>query len=319
LVSGYALFRDEPAGSMFAYTLPGPLAMAAGLAWWYRRSGNSSALVCHSAATATVMLLSLLVPSVGVAAEIVQVVGVVAASVVAGVLVHVYATTPGPNSRLIFVITVPVVLGALAHQHVPMADTFANQCALAGWVVLCVAAVLNASPFQRWIPDTPALRLVRNVATRFVLPLTFALQWAHSVVFKAYPGWTGLQALWMTFSVVLVTYAAARPCVRAVVTGGIALLLAYVLALADLRAAITLAWAVTALVALMVGSRMNDRALWIVGAAISAIVVAKLILLDMSAASPVWRVLSFTGSGLLFVLAGYLAPAPARRGEGAEL
>nr|WP_281291290.1 DUF2339 domain-containing protein [Paraburkholderia panacisoli] len=319
LVSGYALFRHEPGGSVFAYTLPGTLALATGLGWWYRREGNFSALVCHSAAVATVMLLSLLVPPVGVAAEIVQVAGVITACALSGILVHVYATPVGVNSRLVFLITAPVILGALAHQHVPMADSFANQCALAGWVVLCIAAVLNASPLQSWIPDTPALPMVRNCATRLVLPSAFAIQWLYSVVFKAYPGSTALQALWMTFAVVLVAHATARPFARAVVAVGIALLVAYLLALTDLRAAITLAWAVTALAALVVGSRVNDRALWIVGAVISAFVVAKLILLDMSAASPIWRVLSFIGSGLLFVLAGYLAPAPTRRGEGVGL
>ncbi len=314
LVSGYALFRDEPGGSMFAYTLPGTLALATGLGWGYRRAGNFSALVCHSAATAAVMILSLLVPTVGVTAEIVQAAGVIATCALAGVLVHVYATELGAHSRLVFVVMVPVILGALAHQHVPMADSFTNQSALAGWVVLAIAAALNASPLQPWIPDAPALWRVRNIVTRFVLPLAFAIQWVRSVIFQAYPGWTALQALWMTCALVLVARAAARPFVGAAIAGGIALMLAYLLALVDLRAAITLAWAVTALAALVVGSRASDRALWVVGATISALVVVKLILLDMSAASPIWRVLSFIGSGLLLVLAGYLAPAPARRG-----
>jgi uncharacterized membrane protein len=110
----------------------------------------------------------------------------------------------------------------------------------------------------------------------------------------------------------LVAGTAARPAVRAVAAVGVALLLAYILALAELRAAVTLAWAGAALAALVLGSRLNDRVLWIVGAAISALVVAKLIVMDMRAASSLWRVLSFIGSGLLFVLAGYLAPAPAK-------
>jgi uncharacterized membrane protein len=242
----------------------------------------------------------------------VQVIGLVAACALAGVLVHVYEARLVPNSRLVFVIAAPIVLGALAHQHVPMRHSFANECALGGWVVLSIAAVLDSSRLRLWIPDTPALRPVRNVVTRFVLPLIFSVQWIHSVIFKTYPDSAALQALWMTLSIVLVAHAAAWQFVRTVVAGGIALLLAYLLGLADLRAAITLAWAVTALTALVVGSRVNDRALWVVGATISALVVTKLILLDMSTSSPIWRVLSFIGSGLLFVLAGYVAPAPAK-------
>jgi uncharacterized membrane protein len=315
LVTGYALFRHESGGTILAYTLPGTLALATGLGWWYRRAGNASAFVCHSAATATVMLLSLLIPPVGIAAEAAQVAGVIGTCVLAGVLVHVYAAALGKNSRLVFVIAVPVVLGILAHQHTFMADSIADHFALAGWVGLCITAVLHASPLRSWIPNTPDFDMARNCASRFVMPWLFAIQWVYSVVLKAYPSSTALQALWMALSVVVVARAVARPFARAVVAGGTALLLAYFLALADVRAAITLAWAVAALAALVIGSRVNDRALWIVGAAVSALAVAKLILLDLSAASSLWRVLSSIGSGLLFVLAGYLAPAPSRRKE----
>jgi uncharacterized membrane protein len=40
--------------------------------------------------------------------------------------------------------------------------------------------------------------------------------------------------------------------------------------------------------------------------------VVKLITIDLSDASSIARVLSFIGSGLIFMLAGYLAPAPAK-------
>ncbi len=318
LVSGYALFRHESGGSILAFTLPGVLALTTGLGWWYRRAGNASAFVCHSVATVAVMLLSLLIPPVGIAAETAQVAGVIGTCALAGVLVHVYATLLGTNSRLFFVITVPVVLGVLAHQHALMADSIANHFALAGWVVLCITAVLHAPPLRSWIPNTPDYGMARKCASQFVLPWAFAIQWLHSVVFNAYPSPIALQALWMVSSAVIIARTVTRPFARAVVAGSTALLFAYFLALADVRAAITLAWAVTALAALVVGSRVNDRALWIVGAAISALVVAKLILLDLSAASSLWRVLSSIGSGLLFVLAGYLAPAPARCGEAAQ-
>jgi uncharacterized membrane protein len=312
LVSGYALFRDGPDGSMFAYTLSAMLVLSAGTGWWYRRSGNFSALACHVAAAAIVLLLCLLNKPVGVVAEWVQIGAVIAACVLAGILVNAYPTAVGSNSRLSVVTAVPFVLVLLAHQRVPISDSFANRSMLAGWAIFSIAAALNASLLRPWLPDTPALLLVRNGVTRLVLPCAFAVQWVYSVGFNVYPDSSALQALWMTSAIVLLAVTSTRTVVRAVSAVGILLLLAYLLALAELRAAITLTWAVVALTSLVFGSRLNDRVLWIAGAGISALVVAKLIVLDMHAASPVWRVLSFIGSGLLFVLAGYLAPAPAK-------
>jgi hypothetical protein len=138
------------------------------------------------------------------------------------------------------------------------------------------------------------------------------VQWVCAVGLDMYPASTELQTLWMTSAIVLLAGTSPRAVVRAASAIGIMLLLAYLLALAELRAAITLAWAVVALTALVAGSRVNDRILWIAGAGVSTLVVTKLIGLDMHTASPIWRVLSFIGSGLLFVLAGYLAPAPVK-------
>jgi uncharacterized membrane protein len=312
LVSSYALFRGSRDGSMFGYTLPLALVLATATGWWYRRSGDFSALACHAAAATMVLLLCLRNDPVGVVAQWVQIGAVIAACTLAVTLVNAYPTAIGMDSRLFVVIAVPVVLALLAHQHVPISDSFANRSMFAGWTIFGIAVALNAAALRPWLSDSPALQLVRYGVTRIALPCSFAVQWVCAVGLDMYPASTELQTLWMTSAIVLLAGTSPRAVVRAASAIGIMLLLAYLLALAELRAAITLAWAVVALTALVAGSRVNDRILWIAGAGVSTLVVTKLIGLDMHTASPIWRVLSFIGSGLLFVLAGYLAPAPVK-------
>jgi len=52
-----------------------------------------------------------------------------------------------------------------------------------------------------------------------------------------------------------------------------------------------------------------------VGAALLALVVAKLFLVDLAQVGTVERIVSFIGVGLLLLLIGYLAPVPPRRSE----
>jgi len=61
----------------------------------------------------------------------------------------------------------------------------------------------------------------------------------------------------------------------------------------------------------MVLSRMRmERALWIAGAALLAVVVGKLFLVDLSSTGTVARIVSFLGVGVLLLIIGYLAPVP---------
>jgi uncharacterized membrane protein len=52
------------------------------------------------------------------------------------------------------------------------------------------------------------------------------------------------------------------------------------------------------------------RPLWITGAALLAVVVAKLFFVDLSGQGTLERIVSFVGVGLLLILVGYLAPVP---------
>jgi uncharacterized membrane protein len=75
---------------------------------------------------------------------------------------------------------------------------------------------------------------------------------------------------------------------------------------------ITLLWTVTALVLMWLSARRAARPPWMVGAALLAAVVAKLLLVDLSGTGTVTRIVSFIGVGVLMLVIGYVAPLPAR-------
>ena len=60
------------------------------------------------------------------------------------------------------------------------------------------------------------------------------------------------------------------------------------------------------------GRRSHLRHLWIAGAALMGVVVAKLFLVDLSGVGTVERIVSFIGVGVLMLLIGYLSPVPPR-------
>jgi len=82
-----------------------------------------------------------------------------------------------------------------------------------------------------------------------------------------------------------------------------------------LQAALTLTWTATALPLMVVANRRAIRPLWMVGAALLAIVVGKLFLLDLSSLSGLPRIVAFIGVGVLLLVIGYLAPLPPAKPE----
>ena len=71
-------------------------------------------------------------------------------------------------------------------------------------------------------------------------------------------------------------------------------------------------WTLIALVLMGVGARRTLRSSWIVGAALLAVVILKLFLVDLGNLSLVARIVSFISVGVLMLVIGYLAPLPPR-------
>jgi len=84
------------------------------------------------------------------------------------------------------------------------------------------------------------------------------------------------------------------------------------------QSGIALLWALTALVAMWLGARRGERVPWVVGAALLAAVVLKLLLVDLSGTGTVTRIVSFIGVGVLMLVIGYVAPLPAKEARHAS-
>jgi uncharacterized membrane protein len=78
------------------------------------------------------------------------------------------------------------------------------------------------------------------------------------------------------------------------------------------QSALSIVWGVAGLAAMTVGARSRQRAVWLAGAALMAIVVAKLFIVDLGNTGTLARVVSFLGVGLLLLVVGYFAPVPPR-------
>lgn len=78
------------------------------------------------------------------------------------------------------------------------------------------------------------------------------------------------------------------------------------------QAAFSLFWSVLALAVMVFATRRAVRVLWLAGAALMGVVVAKLFLVDLSNVGTVERIVSFIGVGVLMLVIGYLSPVPPR-------
>ena len=73
---------------------------------------------------------------------------------------------------------------------------------------------------------------------------------------------------------------------------------------------LSLVWTLSAFAVMRFAARRGFKRLWMVGAALLAVVVLKLFLVDLKNIGSVARIVSFMGVGGLMLLIGYLAPLP---------
>jgi uncharacterized membrane protein len=82
------------------------------------------------------------------------------------------------------------------------------------------------------------------------------------------------------------------------------------LASRTVQASFSILWTLLALALMVSATRRALRPVWLAGAGLMAVVVAKLFLVDLSGAGTVQRIVSFIGVGVLMLLIGYLSPVP---------
>jgi len=81
------------------------------------------------------------------------------------------------------------------------------------------------------------------------------------------------------------------------------------------QSAFSLFWSLLALAAMVMATRRRLRALWMGGAVLLGVVVAKLFLVDLANTGTVERVISFIGVGILVIVVGYFSPVPPKPQE----
>ena len=81
------------------------------------------------------------------------------------------------------------------------------------------------------------------------------------------------------------------------------------------QASLSIFWALLALAAMVFATRFARRPIWIVGAVLMGVVVAKLFLIDLASVGTVARIVSFIAVGLLMLVIGYFSPVPPRKLE----
>ncbi|HLZ96364.1 MAG TPA: DUF2339 domain-containing protein [Steroidobacteraceae bacterium] len=79
------------------------------------------------------------------------------------------------------------------------------------------------------------------------------------------------------------------------------------------QTSISVFWAALALTTMLVAARRRLRSVWLGGAALMCVVVAKLFLVDLSSIGSIARIVSFVAVGLLMLIVGYFSPLPPRR------
>ena len=81
------------------------------------------------------------------------------------------------------------------------------------------------------------------------------------------------------------------------------------------QTSLTVVWSVLGVIGWVLGSRRGQRMLWLAGAVLMGVVLAKLVIVDRQNLGDLLGVGSFIAYGLLCTVVGYLAPAPPRRNE----
>jgi len=84
------------------------------------------------------------------------------------------------------------------------------------------------------------------------------------------------------------------------------------------QAGLALLWSLCGLAAMVMGTRTGRRPLWLGGAALMGVVVAKLFLVDLSNTGTMARIVSFMTVGLLLLVVGYFSPVPPKGRAEAE-
>lgn len=78
------------------------------------------------------------------------------------------------------------------------------------------------------------------------------------------------------------------------------------------QAAVSIAWALCGVSLMLFGNRRASRSIWMAGVVLLAIVVLKLFIIELADRGGLYRIVSFIGVGIAFLVVGYFAPVPVK-------
>jgi len=84
------------------------------------------------------------------------------------------------------------------------------------------------------------------------------------------------------------------------------------------QTSLSVTWSVLGVIGWVVGSRRGQRGLWLAGAVLMGVVLAKLLLVDRANLGNGLGIASFIAYGLLCTVVGYIAPVPPRQPSNAD-
>jgi uncharacterized membrane protein len=85
------------------------------------------------------------------------------------------------------------------------------------------------------------------------------------------------------------------------------------------QASLSIFWGILGFTSMTLAARQRWRYVWMVGCALMIVVVAKLLLVDLSNIGTIARIASFLTVGALLLVTGYLAPLPPRKASEAAV
>ncbi|WP_396269664.1 DUF2339 domain-containing protein [Ideonella sp.] len=162
-----------------------------------------------------------------------------------------------------------------------------------------------------------------------VIPLLNPLEMGHALVLMALLLWQralpedsplrlegrAQVAVWGSTGLALLTGAVLRACHH---LAGIPWEMSALMGSTLAQAALSITWALTGVVVMVLGNRRGSRGAWVAGAALLAVVVVKLFFVELADSGGLYRIVSFMGVGALLLLVGYFAPVPSTQKEEPE-
>ncbi|TYQ12319.1 UNVERIFIED_ORG: putative membrane protein DUF2339 [Zoogloea ramigera] len=196
----------------------------------------------------------------------------------------------------------------------PIAPWYRSRLIPAGcaWSALLVAAWnLTQDGAMAPLPYLPLLNPL-DLSTCFALLLLLACHRLQAPPTRGPAGWPAGWMAPLPLVVALLGYAWFNLALLRTVSHYLAVPYEFASMFASqfVQAMLSLVWSVTALLLMRYAARRAMRPVWIIGAALLGMVVAKLFLVDLSNIGGVERIVSFLGVGALMVGIGYLAPFP---------